>query len=271
MSKPAISIQIPPTFRLEHEQAVIAYLNHRLVGRTMWGLAFEAFDILDQAFVIRQGQHTSFRVLYLDIVDYQYADSYIDKLLSLDDIPQQSPALWAQYAREIVSMCRRDGWQCSGVPETRLLLSYILYWWSAFTRGYAFEVEIYRDLQQSTIEFHAHNIRDRRQRYSASDLTVSGMAGDIKTSTYFVQTIASFVHDFYIVRLTVHNRVRTLVAFLQPSIWKKLNGDTVEATLDTVTHYLPAPVKIYHREQELVILEYTEWKQRILTYQGGNE
>jgi hypothetical protein len=271
MPEPTSTIQFPTTFRLDHEQAVIAYLSNELSGKESWTLAFEAFDILDQASIIHYQERITFRSLYQKMVDHQFADSYIDDLLLLENVEKQSPALWAQYARQIVNNIIGDGLIQSDKPETRLLLSYLLYWWNAFARGYAFEVEIYRDLQQSNIQFQAHDLRDRQQRYSPGDLTVSNMMGDIKTSTYFVQTIITpLAHDFYIVRLLVQNRVRTLVAFLQTSTWKKINGDTIEATLETAANHLPTPVKIQHRGHELVILDYNTWKQRIRRYQGGN-
>ena len=160
------------------------------------------------------------------------------------------------------------GWRRPDVPETRLLLSYLLYWWGAFARGYAFEVQVFRDLRNSGVQFQAHNLLDRQQRYSPSDLTVSGMAGDIKTSIYFVQAATPLVHDFYIVRLFTRGRERTLVVLLQPDAWDIINGDTVPGHLDIVMEQLPTPVRIRHRGRELVVVDYEEWKRRILRLQG---
>ena len=109
---------------------------------------------------------------------------------------------------------------------------------------------------------------DRQQRYSPSDLTVSGMAGDVKTSIYFVQAAAPLEHDFYIVRLFAQGRTHTLVVLLKPATWDIIDGDTVTGHLDTVVKQLPAPVRIRHRGQELVVLDYDEWKRRILRLQG---
>jgi hypothetical protein len=65
---------------------------------------------------------------------------------------------------------------------------------------------------------------DRQARYSLSDLSVSGMAGDIKTSVYFVQVATPLQHDFYIVRLFVQGRPYTLAVMLQPLTWDEIYG-----------------------------------------------
>lgn len=231
-------------------------------------MAFEAFDLLDQAVLITDRERYTFRTLYRQMVDRQMAGPYLGELLTLHDVKQQSPALWSRFARQIVSDFTNRGWRRPDVPETRLLLSYLLYWWGAFARGYAFEVEIFRDLQNSGIQFQAHDLLDRQQRFSPSDLTVSGMAGDIKTSLYFVQAAALLVHDFYIVRLFTRERAYILVVLLQPQIWAIIDSDTVLGHLDTVAEQLPTPVRIRLHDAELVVLGYDEWKRRILHLQG---
>lgn len=269
MHSSPITIELPSAFSNEHERIVIAYLMDRLSGREDWALAFTAFDLLDQAVVSIANQRMIFRVFYRQFIDHKYADEYIGELLSLRDVKEQSPALWAQFARRIVSDSREQGWQRADVPGNRLLLSYLLYWWGAFARGYAFEVEVFRDLQRSGIQFTAHDLRDRPQRFSPSDLTVSGMAGDIKTSAYFIQVAAPLKHDFYIVRVFVRGQSYTLVVFLQPAAWDTINGDTVEGKLDNITQNFPLPVRIEYRGHELVVLEYEEWKRRVLRQQGA--
>jgi alpha/beta superfamily hydrolase len=137
----------------------------------------------------------------------------------------------------------------------------------AFARGYVLEAEVFRDLQQSGIPLTAHDLRNRQQRYSHSDLTVNGMAGDMKMSVYFVQAVAPLAHNFYIVRLSVGARVYTLVVMLQPPAWAQINGDTVAGDLETLIDQFPAPVSIQHRGHDLVVLDYREWKRRILRQQ----
>jgi hypothetical protein len=65
-------------------------------------------------------------------------------------------------------------------------LAYCLYFWESFAAGYAFEVEIFRDLSASGIRFKAHDIRTRRSRLSPYDLEIMGLRGDVKTSFYFL-------------------------------------------------------------------------------------
>jgi hypothetical protein len=261
-------IQVPAGFTAKHEQAVINYLANDLRGRQAWQLAFAAFDLLDHASLLTPGGRYTFRALYLEVVDYNFADDYIRELLALDDVAKESPALWSRYARQVVAECQRRGWQQGDLPGARLLLSYLLYWWGAFARGYAFEVEIFRDLQRSGIEFQAHDLLDRQARYSPSDLTVSGLAGDIKTSVYFVQVATPLQHDFYIVRLFVQGQLYTLAVMLQPPAWDEINGDTVDGALESVVTQFLHPVRIQEGIHKLVALDYAEWKGRILRLQG---
>jgi hypothetical protein len=262
-----IQVQVPAHFSPDHERVAIDYLAGRLSGRQAWAKAFEAFDLLDQAVFILGEERYTFRQFYQRMVDHWLADAYLDELLKLHDVKRESEVLWARFARRIVAEFTRRGWRRSDVPETRLLLSYSLYWWNAFARGYALEVEIFRDLQASGIQFQAHELLDRQQRYSPSDLTISGMAGDIKTSVYFVQTAGPLVHDFYLVRLFIRGQMYTLIALLQPAAWDIIDGETVQGSLDTIAEQLPAPVRIQHRGREMVILSYGEWKRRILRLQ----
>jgi hypothetical protein len=271
MSSSSIQIELPADFHGDHERVVIDYLANRLAGREAWSRAFVAFDILDLAVLVTEDERTTFRHLYQQIIDQELADTYIDELLALHDVAQESPALWARFARQIVQEVTGRGWRRPDIPETRLLLSYLLYWWGAFARGYALEVEVFRDLQRSGIQFTAHDLRDRQQRFSPSDLMVNSMAGDIKTSVYFVQVAVPLAHDFYIVRLSVGIRVYTLVVMLQPPAWVQINGDTVMGNMETLVQQFPAPVRIEYRGHDLVLLDYEEWKRRILRRQGAPE
>lgn len=262
-----LEIQLPANFTATHEQRVIDYLSGRLRGQAAWRVAFAAFDLLDQALLVTTEGHHTFRALYLEIVDGAFADDYLHALLALDDVEGESPALWSGYARQVVAVCRQRGWREADLPGASLLVSYLLYWWGAFARGYAFEVEIFRDLQHSGVQFQAHDLADRQARYSAGDLIVSGMLGDIKASVYFVQVSARLSHDFYIVRLFVQGRPYTLAVMLQPQAWEEIDGDTVEGTLDAVVTRFPDAVRIQESGHELVALDYAEWKRRILRLQ----
>jgi len=261
-----LHIELPAVFDATHERAVADFLTDRVSGSAAWARVFAAFDVLEAAALVVDTEQLSFRAVYTLLVDQPLADAYLTDLLALQDIHQESPALRARYARVIGQSLADRGWRR---PKTRLLYAYLLYWWGSFARGYALEVEIFRDLEVSGVQFQAHDLRDPQARYSLSDLTVAGLAGDIKTSTYFVQAAAPLAHDFYIVRLAFRGAVHTLVVMLQPEAWEQINGDTMPGTMDTLLDHFPAPVSIRHRGHDLVVLRYDSWKQRLLLQQGG--
>ncbi len=266
---PQLHIQLLPGFSADHEQAVTDYLAGGRLSRKTWRKTFEAFDLLDEAVLLSDTGRRTFRELYEQVVESRFADAFLRELIALRDVRGQSLELWARYARRISEEFVQRGWKMPDVPETRLLLGYLLYWWRAFALGYAFEVEVFHDLQQSGVAFQAHNLLDHQQRRSRSDLIVSGMAGDIKTSAYFVQVAAAPIHDFYIVRLTAGGHEHVLVAMLQPLAWDRMDGDTVEADLSAVAGLLPGPVRIRERGHELIVIDYADWKRRMLHLQGG--
>jgi hypothetical protein len=167
-------------------------------------------------------------------------------------------------------MLRQRGWLRAGLPETRLLACYVLYWWNSFARGYAVEEEVFRDLRASGIVFWAHDLRDPDQRYTPADLVVNGRAGDIKLSISFLQRGGPVRHDFYLVRVWRSGQARTFVAMLQADVWEELNGDTVVVTLDAIGDNPSTPLRISERGQTLVVLSYEEWKARIRRQQGGS-
>lgn len=163
-------------------------------------------------------------------------------------------------------LLRRD------TPKSWLLLVYCLYGWQSFARGYAFEVEIMRDLTRSGIHFQMHDIRRRIERYSPADLIVLNLMGDIKTSIYFLQQQISgeLPNDFYITRLYDKGQERTLVVFQKPFAWEVIGGSTaVPGTLESVLSLLPTPVQIAQHGIILVVVEYESWKQLIRRKQIG--
>lgn len=264
-----IAIIIPLLFTDEDERAVLDYLHDQLRGPVAWDRASLAFDRLDKAALLIDGVQTTFRRLYQDEIDQHFAQSYLNELQTLDDLVTESPALWARYARQLMATIRQRGWLRAGIPESRLLASYLLYWWNSFARGYAVEEEVFRDLRRNGIVFWAHDLRDPDQRYTPADLVVNGRAGDIKLSISFLQRGGSVRHDFYIVRIWRSGQARTFVAMLQPDVWEELNGDTVAGTLDMLQDNLSTPLRISDRGQTLVVLSYEEWKARIYRQQGG--
>jgi hypothetical protein len=83
-----------------------------------------------------------------------------------------------------------------------------------------------------------------------------------------VQVATPLQHDFYILHLFVQGQPHMLAVMLQPPAWDEINGDTIAGTLETVVTQFPHPVRIKQGIHELVALDYSEWKERILRLQG---
>ena len=133
-------------------------------------------------------------------------------------------------------MWEEAGWAIWLGEDSQLLLAHWLYWWRAFAIGYAFEVQVFRDLSASGIAFKAHDIRTPTGRYSPYDLEVLGLYGDIKNSLYFLTAGRSpgMRHDFYISRFRQMKRQRVMVALMQPAAWQLINGDAEPQNWATV-------------------------------------
>jgi hypothetical protein len=232
-----------------------------------------AFNRLREAIVVIPGQgRRTFASLYTHLVDKHLTDPFITALSSLDDL-QGSVALWAAGARRIGPLLEAAGLYAATNPPTRLLLAYCLYWWHATTKGYTFELEIFRDLGQSGVNFTAHDMRQRSERFTPYDLIVSGFLGDIKTSTYFLSLVGKVLRsDFYITRLWLsQTRSRTLVVFLKIPIWDEIDGETLLVAWRELEACLPQPARITHRDGELVVSDYDVWKEKVRAYQARQE
>lgn len=265
----SVAIELPARLTHNHVAVLTAYVMGQYLSPAERRTLFAAVDILAEAVVITPEAHRTFREVYTAEVDARLATPYLQALLVLDDVAHQSSALAAAYVRQVRDHLRQTGLYDPSVPTTRLLDNYCAYRWQSFARGYAFELEILRDLERAGIVFHAHDILDPFERYAESDLIVLGLQGDIKTSAYFLQTqpLSGLRNDFYITSLYIVGHRRILVVFLKPSAWAKINGDTVPGTLDTIAALLPAAVKLQRGQVALIVIGYEEWKERILRKQ----
>ena len=155
-----MQVNIPQAFTREHHEVLTIYLtDSRLLRSAEWKTVYEAVDVLEHAEIVYPEGRWRFRQLYNYHIDQLFADLYLDKLLLLDDIPSQNPALVAMFARQIRTTLEQAGLLHRDVPDNWLLLAYCIYWWQSFTRGYVFEVEIIRDLEASGVKFQAHDLR----------------------------------------------------------------------------------------------------------------
>ena len=266
-----MQVLIPASLTQEHKQVLATYLtDDRLLRSADWAKIYEAIGLLKDARIVRQNRTWRFRQIYNQQIDRSFADLYLEKLLSLDDVPKQSPALIAMFGRRIEPYLERVGFLDQYVFENWLLRAYCVYWWQSFARGYAFEVEVIRDLEANGVVFQAHDLRRRKARYSKADLKVLGLDGDIKTSTYFLkfQPFRDLTNDFYITRLYEKKRQRTLVVLQKPIAWQTINGEVLyESKLEDLLKILPNPVRLQQKNTTLVVIEYDFWKQKVLKIQ----
>jgi hypothetical protein len=223
-------------------------------------------DILRQATITLKGERQTFANLYDDLIDKVYADPFIEALYQFDDVAQQAEQRRVAVARQVVADLREAGYYDRAMPETQLVLIFCLYWWQSFSKGYAFEVETLRDLTTSGILYQAHDLRDRQAPLAPFDLIVMGFRGDIRTSTYFfaVERGRGLPHDFYITRFW-NRRTRRWqgVVMLKPVFWAALDGETRPSRLEEVLDILPDVAEIQVDTQELVVVEYQQWKERV--------
>lgn len=272
-SKTKPQIILPDTFTQEHERVLTIYLSDdRRLDTSLRQMLYEAIALLSQASVKSDTSSFTFRQVYDKYVDQPFADAYFEKLLALTDVPTQSPALTAEFARRIAPALEQASLLIQDVPSSYLLFAYCVYWWQSFARGYAFEVEIMRDLEVSQVDFTMHDLLSRGERYSQADLIVLDLLGDIKTSTYFLQLqpTGPLANDFYITRLYDKGRIRTLVVFQKPHAWQRIGGqETVPSDLNNVLDLLPQPVQLTQPELTMIVVEYEDWKEMVRRVQAA--
>ena len=251
------------------ERAVIArYLTrYGRLSAGEWQLALRAFDRLGDSTARVGERRETFSAIYARLVEQQHADDFIEQLLALEkDVQVEGERLKAVVARLIALELSDAGLYQRDIPESRYLLAYCYYWWDAFARGYIFEAYIYQDLEQTGIEFIAHDIRDPVERRSRSDLVVLGREGDIKTSTYFLTTARTWIlrHDFYIMRLYDRGHHRYWIAVMvSGATWRDINGETVSATLEEAASLFPQVVQVEYAGDVWILVDYLVWKQRV--------
>ncbi|MFQ5910545.1 MAG: hypothetical protein ACE5IJ_07490 [Thermoplasmata archaeon] len=250
----------------DHRTAVRRYVERigELSG-SEWPLVIEAFNLLRHAVVVRVDDRAyTFAQVYEELVDARYGTPFIKGLLDLEDVGRGSIPLWAAAARHIYRDLTEMGLHDpERYPESRLLMAYCLYWWQSFCKGYAFEVEIFRDLERSGLRFQAHDVLDPTARRSPHDLFISDFRGDVKTSVYFLLKASGerVSSDFFITRVWLPiRRARTLAVFLQDVTWETIDGETLLTLLSDLEEVLPRPARIPYHGGHLVVADYADWK-----------
>lgn len=268
-----MDIHLNPQLTAEQQQVVLKYLrNPRALSKGEWTTALAASDRLGSSRVVREGKTQTFAQFYEDAVDRPYASAFIAELLTTDDVEGEGARRAETMGKQVIADLTALGLQEPLTAEQRLLAAYCLYWWGAFAKGYITEIAVFRDLTQSGIIFQAHDLTQLEERFSPDDLTIAGMRGDIKASTYFLHTTRHFPlrHDFYIATLfdpVVRQRRRVVI--MQPAAWQRIDGDTQAAELEQAVALLPQPVAIVVKGQGLVVVEYNLWKEKSASCNRG--
>jgi|LakMenEpi03Aug12_release.lakeMendotaPanAssembly.Ray.scaffolds.fasta_scaffold325449_1 hypothetical protein len=268
-------ILLPTGYTDQHQRLGLYYLQQGRCGLTSAEsqMIMAGFDLLHHAVVVTDQEKLSFSTIYQRYVDTHFADPYLDALLQIADVAKEHNALRARYARVILQQLLAAGFQQGDVIESNLLLAYCLYFWESFAVGYAFEVEIFRDLQASGIHFRAHDLRSRQERLSPYDLEVLGLQGDIKNSLYFLQIgrEQGLSRDFYITRFYEGRRRYTFIVMVQLEAWHEIDGETIAGLLQEATRHFPLPVQVELATGSIVVADYTVWKQKVLRQQRRME
>ena len=266
-----LDIRLPNGFSPEHKDAVLRFLTESATfSLTKRRLALDGFDMLNQAMVYLHGVSQDFASLYESLVEQRFADSFIESLLKERDIARFTERLRSDIARQIVNVLKEREFFQRDIPSSQFLMAYCLYWWYSFSKGYAFEIEIFRDLASTGIVFESHDILSPQERRSRYDLIVSSFRGDVKTSTYFLYTsrTATLHSDFYITQIIDRERKLVKVVFLRKPFWDEINGETFPSTIASLPYALPKPALMIHHGLPWVVVDYVLWKEKILLIQN---
>jgi hypothetical protein len=260
-------VWLPARFTDHHRKAVLKHLTEGrwTLSRTDWQWALQGFGLLHNAQANTPFGWQRFAFVYENEIEAVFVERYLTDLVALNNVSRESTPLWARYARAITALWEMTDWPQRLGEESQLLLAYWLYWWRAFATGYAFEVEVFRDLAASNVAFTAHDIRTQAGRRSSYDLEVLGLHGDIKNSLYFLRVgrLPRVRHDFYISRFRQLTRQRVMVALMQPAAWQLINGDAELTTWAAIKTTLPDVAKIMYSGREIILIAYDEWKARV--------
>lgn len=266
-----MEIRLTSQLTVAHQAVILKYLGSpSALSQAEWVTALAAFDALSACQVLREATSQTFAQFYQEFFDRPYSSALITELLMLEDVEGTGARRAEEIGKQVVANLSSVGLQEPLTVEERLLLAYCLYWWSAFVKGYITEITVFRDLEQSGIVFQAHDLRQPSERYSPDDLTISGLRGDIKSSTYFLHTSRHFPlrHDFYItVLFDAKSRQRRRAVIMQAAAWGTIDGDTQIAELAQAASFLPQPVAINVKGQRLIVVEYNLWKEKIRAFQ----
>lgn len=263
-------VHLPPRFTEAHSIIARRFVQSEPFSRADRALLFETFDLLHRAEIATETSQERFTSIYERLIEAPFADDYLRRLMKARDVEAVAEPQRAQVSRKILPTLSAAGLVSPVEPLSFHLLAYCLYWWYAFARGYAFEVEILQDLEAFGVSYQAHDILDSHARRSPFDLVVMGFRGDIKTSTYFLHVTRTrkLPHDFYITRVyKLEKRERIRTVFLKEPAWEAIDGETTPVTLNALAAARQGTFRIQQGDITLIVLDYEEWKTRVLRAQ----
>jgi hypothetical protein len=224
-----MNIHLHPRLTATDQAIILKYLlNPRALSKDDWAVALAAFDLLSACRIEQSGKKRTFAQFYEDVFDRPHASALIGELLTMEDVEGEGARRAEAIGRQVWAELATTELLAPLTAEQRLLAAYCLYWWNSFAKGYITEIAVFRDLAQSGISFEAHDLSQPDERYSQDDLQVSGLRGDIKSSSYFLHTARHFPlrHDFYITTLfDPLARQRRRVVMMQPVAWDRIDGE----------------------------------------------
>ncbi|MBC8263024.1 MAG: hypothetical protein H8E47_02745 [Anaerolineales bacterium] len=266
----SIKITLHPSLDQSDSNILARYLqeSHRFYSKE-WQALMRAIDRLERSQVWFQGQRYTFRQFYRQMIDDRYAGPFLEQLYNLADVGQKGRRLWAARAREIARWLRQTGLRDDQTDYAGYLAAYCLYWWSAFARGYIFELSIFRKLESNGVIFSPHDPRQLSERYAGHDLTIGDWKGDVKLSFYFLPEMKAPPLDFYVTRLYDRlQHVYQIVVLMQMTVWEQIDGDTLPGHLAAALYLLPHPVRSTLGDQVWVLSLFADWKHRSRRLQG---
>ncbi len=266
-----MDIQLTPQLTAAHQSLIVRYIEQPgALSAKEWREVLHAFDLLRVSIVRYEQETLTFGAFYERQVDTPFADRFLRELMAQKEVEAVAGQLTSAYSREIRQKLGTIGLRPPMTPPMRLLLTYCLYWWASFAKGYALEVAVFRDLEQSGIRFQAHDLLDRQARYTPSDLIVSGEEGDIKASAYFLYVARSFPLQcgFYILRVFDSQRGRWhRLVLLKRAVWDAIDGETRFRPLEAALSSSSTPLETDIFGEAVVVVDYILWKEHILRHQ----
>jgi hypothetical protein len=154
-----IAIFLNPQLPVTYQRVLLQYFqDEEWLTYSSWVTLSKAVDLLSNSAIILDRKQQTFRQFYNQYIDQQFADTFINQLFVLDNLEREAYRLRASISQEIIRFLEQINGFTNDDEGCRMLMIYCLYWWSAFARGYIFELMVFRDMEVSGIEFTGHDI-----------------------------------------------------------------------------------------------------------------